>query len=279
MRPLLRSPAFTYYLVLAIPVASIAVTLLAGSQPRAQAQWFQIGSWICAAAFVVLFVVSMVLAWARPRKPIDERAEDRLTISFLIGFLFATDSLALGLAPASSAISVLVIAIAVAWLLLWSWTRVRLVQFTTSYVIQRSPDVVFPFIADKRNLPQWWSEYQSVEMLTPGPIGRGTCFRAHTRIPPGGRAFVADVELLEFEPNRRMTSRVSSGARPNQDEYTFEPIGAGTRVDYRFDFEHSFTSAALGARLLKFVADGVLKESHERAQNRIKEILEASAAL
>jgi uncharacterized protein YndB with AHSA1/START domain len=276
MRPIPISPLLAYMVILAIPAAAILVTLLTGSQARYQAHWFQLGELIFATAFVVLLAIAGFMAWSITKNPIDERAEERVARVGVLALLFAIDALAFGQASASPALSLVVTGAGAAWLAVWSSPRLRSTRFTTSYLIRSSPEVVFPFIADKRNLPKWWAEYESVEMLTSEPIGPGSRFRASVRIPPTGRKFVAEVELLEHEPNRCMTSFVSSGLRPNHDEYTFDSVDGATRVTYRFDFEHSLSAAALGGVLLQFVPNALQKSSHERAQARIKQILESA---
>jgi ligand-binding SRPBCC domain-containing protein len=276
MRLIPRSPLLLYLVILGIPAGALLVTVMTGSQPRDQAHWFQFGELIFATGFVVLLAIAGFMTWSITKKPIDERAEERAAAVGLLALLFAIDALAFNQAPVSPALSLVATAAGAAWLAVWSSPRLRSTRFTTNYVIRSSPEVVFPFIADKRNLPKWWSEYESVEMLTTEPIGHGSRFRASVRIPPTGRKFVAEVELLEHEPNRRMTSFVSSGLRPNHDEYTFDLLDGATRVTYRFDFEYSLSTAGLGAVLLQFVPNGLQRASHERAQARIKQILESA---
>ena len=45
-------------------------------------------------------------------------------------------------------------------------------------VINRPVDEVFDFVADERNEPRYNPTHRRVEKLSPGPIGRGTRFRA-----------------------------------------------------------------------------------------------------
>ena len=46
-----------------------------------------------------------------------------------------------------------------------------------SIEIVARPDVVFDYVADVRNEPEWNPQMSQVEKLTPGEIGRGTRFR------------------------------------------------------------------------------------------------------
>jgi hypothetical protein len=52
-------------------------------------------------------------------------------------------------------------------------------------VINRPIDVVFDFVADERNEPRYNPRLRRVEQTTPGPIGRGTRFRAETTATMG----------------------------------------------------------------------------------------------
>jgi uncharacterized protein YndB with AHSA1/START domain len=276
MRPFLRSPAPILLAILALPPASIAYFWLAGSQPRAHWQLFLFAGQVCVAAFLVLLGAALVMAWSRRRKPIDEKANERIATTLLFGMAFGFDWFTFSQATVWPVVSLLVTAVGIGWLVVWSSPRLRRTRFTTSYVIHRTPDIVFPFISDARNLPRWWSEYQSVEMLTPEPVGPGSRFRAHALIPPDGKQFVGESEILAFEPDRRMTSHATSVSRPNQGEYIFDPVEAGTRVTYHFDIEHSYSNAALGVTLIRFASVRLLRTSHGRAQARIKQILESA---
>lgn len=54
---------------------------------------------------------------------------------------------------------------------------------------------------------------------------------------PGGRAISADVEVTEFEPNRRVAFVTTSGPVRPSGEYRFEAVPGGTRVPFTLSAE------------------------------------------
>jgi uncharacterized protein YndB with AHSA1/START domain len=172
------------------------------------------------------------------------------------------------------ALAIVVGAIAV-WILFWvpPWFRTRRVASTVA--IQRSPEVVFKFVSDFRNLPRWFPDIERVEMLTAGPIGPGTRFREHGHLP-SGRPFQGDDEVMEFVPNRRLTSRVLTGRRRTLDVITVEPVGAGARLTHGFSVGIEFSAALRGAMLSSDAINRDLTARRQEASDRIKALLESS---
>ena len=73
-----------------------------------------------------------------------------------------------------------------------------------SIVIARPVEVVFDFVADMRNEPRYNHEVSKVELLSEGPIGAGSRFRAVTEAR--GRPLEMTVELTEFERPTKVAS-------------------------------------------------------------------------
>lgn len=161
------------------------------------------------------------------------------------------------------------------WILVWlpPWFRTR--RITSSVVIQRSPEAVFSFVSDFRNLPRWFPNIEQVEMLTSGPIGPGTRFREQSRLP-SGKQFEGVDEIVEFEPNRRVTSHVITAKRPTLDVLTVEPEGAGARFAHGFGMEISFSAAFQGAMLSSDAIYRYMVARRQEASDRIKALLESS---
>jgi len=209
------------------------------------------------------------------RKPFDAQSIERQLTTAVIGFELAIDSFALLMAIASPVFGLLISACAAAWVLLWSQSRFRRITISSSYVIPRSPEVVFAFVSDFRNLPKYYPDVESVEMLTTPPIGPGTQFRTHARLPDG-REGVGVEQIVEYNPNRRFTSRAPFLPRPTLDEQTFEPVDGGTHVTHRFDHELSLASAMLGGRWYRLAAaKRFLLSRREAGQTRMKQLLES----
>ena len=270
MRPILRSPAPIALLIVAIPGIAIAYTTATGSGLRTSQLWFDAGSWAFFIAAAVAFVLYMLQR--QPRVTLAGQLQRQTTVIF--GWAFLIDSFAFLAAILWPGIGALISAIAAAWVILWSVPRLRRTRIVTSFVVHNTPGAVFAFISDARNLPRWRTETLSVEMLTPEPIGPGSRFRQHVRLP-SGTEITGEDEYIDFEPNRRFTSQ-SLIASPNFDEMGFEAVGDGTRVTHRLDFEHSFASSVLGGMFTNASVNRQILASRSAGEVRVKQILESA---
>jgi hypothetical protein len=222
-----------------------------------------------------LILISIGVGFVGRRKPFDERAAERQATMTAVGFGLVIDSFSFVMAIASSVDGLLISAGAAAWVLFWSQSRPRGTTISSNYVILRNPDVVFAFVSDMRNEPRYYPDVESVEMLTTPPIGSGTQFRSHVRLPNGQEAAGVE-EIVDYEPNRRFTSRVAFSVRPNLDVHTFEPVERGTRVMHRFDFELSLSAALVGGRFWQTSATRKVMLRRDAGEIRMKKILESS---
>lgn len=85
--------------------------------------------------------------------------------------------------------------------------------------IARPAAVVFDFIADSRNEPEYNPAMRSVELLTGEPIGAGTQFRALM----GRGEMPLQVTLTQFEPPARLGSHTRSPLMDTRGTLTFTP--------------------------------------------------------
>jgi uncharacterized protein YndB with AHSA1/START domain len=192
-------------------------------------------------------------------------------------------SLSLPIALASPTLALVLLVAAALWVLFWWPAASRTFSLSSTVVIDRDPASVFAFVSDFRNSPKYYFMYdQTVETMTPGPIGRGTQFRAHVnfredQVPGAGEASSHDgvEEIVDFEPNRRLVSRVSSGRRPNLDTITFEEVASGTRVTHRLEYLRSYGAALYGMHLRNRATDWFMKANREAAWARAKQVLES----
>jgi uncharacterized protein YndB with AHSA1/START domain len=274
-RPVLASPAPILLLILAIPVVVSAFTLAAGPPPQQLMTGLAI---VVDIALIVGFVVFLANVRRIPADAtIDERLILRRQAVVLIFGSIVIASFALILAIALPAAGLLVCALAMAWIILWLPPRFRRKSSATSYVIKRSPEAVFEFVADPRNAPRWAVGIVSVEMLTPEPIGAGSRFQEHGRLPEG-RKIEAVEEIVDYEPSRRMSSRLLNRRRPHLATYTFEPVDSGTQLTFRFDFERSVSSALLGSWFWRARVERKIQARREQSRIRLAQILEGDEA-
>lgn len=113
-----------------------------------------------------------------------------------------------------------------------------MIDVTVATNVERPVDEVFAFVADMENEPQWHTDIVEAERLTEGEIGEGTNFRVQFRSqpmsPPEG-----EIEILEFQPDRRIVSRSDMGTMKPELTHIFEDVDGGTRVTRHIQIETS----------------------------------------
>lgn len=125
-----------------------------------------------------------------------------------------------------------------------------------SVVIARPPQEVFEFLSEFDNIAVYDSSVTTSEQVGTGPVAEGTRGRGTSKVM--GRRFDWTVEVVEFDPPRRMVSRSVEGKLNFTVTFTLEPADGGTRVTQRIDAE-----SGLGGIFGK-IADPLV----ERAQGR-----------
>jgi uncharacterized protein YndB with AHSA1/START domain len=270
-----RSPAPILLAILTIPADFILAALARDSQPRDHVAFFQsLSIAFLLIGFFVAFVGGLVGSAIR-RRPLDELLVEINLSLVLVGIYFVIDSFALLWSIASPAAAFVICAAAAGWVILWSLPQVRKSSLSSSYVVNRSPDAVFSFLSDSRNDPKYQPDIESVELVTHEPIGPGARFRYQMRVR--NTIAIGTEEIVDYEPNRRFTTRVASGRHPNLAELTFEPVEGGTRVTHRFELERSIPSALMGGWFRQPAANRMLLERRRAAEARIKQILESTS--
>ena len=224
-------------LILALPMAMIAMAAGLGLQSG----WAVLSFLLLGLPGVALAIRGLSQA-PKPGQPVDLMRIERQARSTLLAWAFVIGALAvLAAAITSPIVAVLIIAVVAVWVLIWTPSWLRRVTVETTVLIQRDPAAVFSFVVDSRNEPLYMSTVQSVEKVTDGPVGPGTQFRAHVH-PTPSTSWVALGQIVDFEPNRRLTFRVVSVRDPNLDVFTFTPAAGGTLLNHRFDPRSASTS-------------------------------------
>ena len=72
------------------------------------------------------------------------------------------------------------------------------IEVTVEVEIERSPQVIWDFLADPGNLARWVDEWQSARLLEDGPMREGSVVEY---VLPGNR--VGTMEMVEWDPPRR----------------------------------------------------------------------------
>jgi Polyketide cyclase / dehydrase and lipid transport len=89
-------------------------------------------------------------------------------------------------------------------------------------------DVVFDYVADQSNEPQYNPRMVRAEKITPGPVGKGTRFRS--AVVSMGRTAEMLIECTGYERPRLLESATEMQQADISYTLRFEPAAAGTRM-------------------------------------------------
>jgi hypothetical protein len=100
-------------------------------------------------------------------------------------------------------------------------------------VIKRPVDEVFDFVADERNEPRYNPRMVSADLISPGPIGLGTLFRAKSK----GMARTVEmvIEWTAYDRPRWLASSTRMSGVEIQGALTFDPVAEGTRMRWSWE--------------------------------------------
>jgi hypothetical protein len=97
-------------------------------------------------------------------------------------------------------------------------------------LIDRPVDVVFDYVADQSNEPQYNPQMVRAEKITPGPVGKGTRFRS--AVASRGRNAEMLIECTGYDRPTLLASTTTMAQADISYTLTFEPAGAGTRMGW-----------------------------------------------
>ena len=103
-----------------------------------------------------------------------------------------------------------------------------MVRIEFSIDVDRPPSEVFEYLTDAASLPEWQSS--AVEAHWEGEKARGARVREVRKFL--GRRMESELEVTEYEPDRRFALKVLSGPVPFSVLQTLEPRNGGTRVTF-----------------------------------------------
>ena len=95
-------------------------------------------------------------------------------------------------------------------------------------VIDRPVEVVFDYVADQSNEPQYNPRMVRAENITPGTVGKGTRFRS--AVASMGRTAEMLIECTGYYRPTRLTSTTTMRQADISYTLTFEPTATGTRM-------------------------------------------------
>ena len=104
----------------------------------------------------------------------------------------------------------------------------------------------------------------------PGPVAVGTTGREVRQFL--GRRMESTYEITEYEPNRKLGFKTTSGPIPMEGGYTLESAGGGTKLDFRIQGDADGFFKLAEPLLVRMV-----KRQVESDFGNLKDLLEAQA--
>lgn len=144
------------------------------------------------------------------------------------------------------------------------------VDVLTRITIRRPPGVVSVFAADPSNAPSWYANIDSVDWLTPAPVGVGSRMAFQARFL--GRRLSYTYEVVEYVAGVRLMMRDQPGGPfPMQTTYEWHDQGDGsTAMTLRNQGEPSGFAAVTGRAMAV-----AMRRANSKDLVRLKGLLES----
>jgi len=112
------------------------------------------------------------------------------------------------------------------------------------HVTDAPREMVFDYVADSANVPEWFYGVERFEPLTELTRGLGSKYAISLNV---GKTMTARFECIEFIENELIVVRTFDGPQASS-RWTFQPEGVGTRIRGEFDYRlpGGMAGAALG---------------------------------
>jgi len=150
---------------------------------------------------------------------------------------------------------------------------VRMPIVEREIVIHRPIEVVFDFVADGRNEPQYNPDSLHTEQLTEDALGRGTQYRSAGRMM--GRQIEVVYELTAYERPHRLALRLIQPPpmMALQGTQTFGALPEGTQIQWRYD-----VMPRGAGKLMSPLIARMFGQRLDRTLRNLKHVLETSEA-
>jgi uncharacterized protein YndB with AHSA1/START domain len=100
-----------------------------------------------------------------------------------------------------------------------------------------APEEVFAYVADARNDPNWCATVLACEQHAGAGPGTGARYEARHKPTPFHRTMPRAIELLDYEPPRRLRWRQEDANGIFHIVYEVAPVGEGARLTQRDEIE------------------------------------------
>ena len=146
-----------------------------------------------------------------------------------------------------------------------------MVRIDGEIVIDLPVEVVFDYVADQSNEPQYNPQMVRAEKITAGPVGAGTKFRS--AVASRGRAVEMLIEITGYDRPHRLASTTTMRQAAISYTLTFEPAGSGTRMRWSGQVRPEGAFKLLGPLIARMG-----RHQEQRIWASLKQHLEAAPA-
>ena len=116
------------------------------------------------------------------------------------------------------------------------------------------------------------SSITKMDVITPGPVGKGTKFRETRKM--FGKEATETMEVLEFTPNKSYLLGAGSCGCIYRSEFLFAPSGKGTDLTVRFSARPQSFMAKLMSFIMAPLMAGMIRKCFAKDLGEIKASLE-----
>ncbi len=142
----------------------------------------------------------------------------------------------------------------------------------TSIVIDRPVGQVFTALVDCKNQPKWDTGLLDACITPDAPVGIGTRITEVRKLM--GRTSENTGEVIEFEPNVRITRKSVDMPMTVLGTVTFAATSGGTKVNWRWDLQPKAFYALAGSLIAN-----IMKKGSENSLRGLKNLLESSGSI
>lgn len=143
-------------------------------------------------------------------------------------------------------------------------------DFRSSVIIAKPLDEVFAYMLDLDNINEIMPIVVKREKLTEGTITKGTMLKETRRVRASD--ITSTIEVLEYEENRRFTTKSDSNGLIVEYKYDFNEISEGTQVE----LEATVKTTGLRMKLTKPFLVKMMKHEDGNQLLNLKDMLEGN---
>jgi len=135
-------------------------------------------------------------------------------------------------------------------------------------IIDRPVGQVFTALVDSKNQPKWDAGLLEASLVPDGPVSVGTRITEARKFM--GRTSQNTGEVIEFEPNVRITRKSVDTPMTVLGTVTFSATPGGTKVNWRWDLQSKGFYALVGPMIAT-----AMKKGSEKSLHGLKDMLES----